>query len=72
MRGMTIEEIKKAILALPDQEVDPLFEWLQNHYNGIIWDREMEADIERLGLERWIEALTKDSDHGTDEIKESL
>ena len=69
---MTIEEIKTTILALPDSEVGPLFEWLQDHSNGKIWDREMEADIDRLGLERWIEALTKDSDQGADEIKEAL
>jgi hypothetical protein len=49
---MEIDEIKAAIKALPDEEIEPLLAWLREYYDGDVWDRLMEADIERLGVER--------------------
>ena len=50
---MTLKAIKKGILALPDKEIKPLVEWLRNYYDGPVWDRQMDADIERLGPDEW-------------------
>ena len=44
-----IADIKRAIKALPDAKVEPLLNWLRNHYDGDVWDRQMAADVERLG-----------------------
>ena len=49
--GMEIDEIKKAILALPDAEIEPLFKWLQEYYDGPVWDRQLNADFAQLGHE---------------------
>lgn len=50
---MKLKEIKKGILALPDKQIKPLVEWLRNYYDGPVWDRQMDADIERLGPDEW-------------------
>ena len=39
--NMTIEEIKEAILALPDSEIEPLYKWLGDYYDGEVWDRQI-------------------------------
>lgn len=54
---MQVEEIKKAIPALPDNEIGPLHNWLQDYYDGEVWDRQIAADIEELGEEKFIQAL---------------
>ena len=55
--NMTIEEIKEAILALPDSEIEPLYKWLGDYYDGEVWDRQMAADIQRMGADAWAAAL---------------
>jgi len=50
---MHVDEIKQAIRSLPDDEIGPLLEWLQSYYDGEVWDRQIVADIERLGIEKW-------------------
>ena len=50
---MKLQAIKQGILALPDKEIKPLVEWLRNYYDGPVWDRQMDADIERLGADEW-------------------
>lgn len=50
---MKLKAIKKGILALPDKQIKPLVEWLANYYDGPVWDRQMDADIERLGADEW-------------------
>ena len=57
---MTLKAIKKGILALPDKEIKPLVEWLRNYYDGPVWDRQMDADIERLGADEWERRLGGD------------
>ena len=52
-------QIKAQILQLPDEEIKPLLEWLTNYYDGEVWDRQMAADIERLGEEEWIRRLSQ-------------
>jgi hypothetical protein len=54
---MEIEEIKAAIKGLPDKEIKPLLTWLREYYDGDVWDREIVADIEEFGPERWEAAL---------------
>ena len=54
---MQVEEIKKAILALPDKEIGPLNNWLQDYYDGEVWDRQIKADIEALGEEKFVQVL---------------
>ncbi|MES2466362.1 MAG: hypothetical protein V4675_03585 [Verrucomicrobiota bacterium] len=53
------DQIKAQILQLPDEEIKPLLEWLTNYYDGEVWDRQMAADIERLGEEEWIRRLSQ-------------
>ena len=51
------EHIKSQITALPDTETQPLLEWLRAYYDGPVWDRQIGADIERLGADEWRERL---------------
>lgn len=62
---MKMKEIKKGILALPDKEIKPLVEWLRNYYDGPVWNREMEADVYRLGADEWERRLTDGMDIST-------
>ena len=55
--GMQIEEIKTAILALPDKEIGPLHNWLQDYYDGEVWDRQIENDFKELGAEKFVQVL---------------
>jgi hypothetical protein len=48
---MEIEEIKQAILALPDAQIEPLVKWLREYYDGPVWDRQMQADFAEFGAE---------------------
>jgi DNA-directed RNA polymerase specialized sigma subunit len=48
---MEIEEIKQAILALPDAQIEPLFKWLQEYYDGPVWSRQLQADFAEFGAE---------------------
>ena len=58
-------QIKAQIFQLPDREIKPLLQWLTNYYDGDVWDRQMVADIERLGAEEWIRRLSQPAeDHG--------
>ena len=60
------ENIKSQIAALPDSEIQPLLEWLRAYYDGPVWDRQIEEDIEGLGFEEWQERLGTeftDADH---------
>ena len=50
---MQVDEIKEAIRSLDDGEIGPLLKWLQSYYDGEVWDRQIVADIERLGVEQW-------------------
>ena len=59
---MKLKAIKKGILALPDKEIKPLVEWLGNYYDGPVWNRQMDADIERLGADEWERRLTDGMD----------
>ena len=52
-------QIKTLIQRLPDEEIGPLVEWLNTYYDGEVWDRQMAADIERLGEEEWIRRLSQ-------------
>ena len=51
-------QIKAQILQLPDAEIGPLAEWLNHYYDGDVWDRQMEADIDRLGPDEWERRLS--------------
>ncbi len=62
---MKLKAIKKGILALPDKEIKPLVEWLRNYYDGPVWNREMEADVYRLGADEWERRLTDGMDIST-------
>jgi len=53
------DQIKALILQLPDEEIKPLLDWLTSYYDGEVWDRQMAADIERLGEEEWIRRLSQ-------------
>ena len=53
------DQIKAQILQLPDDEIKPLLQWLTSYYDGDVWDRQMAADIERLGEEEWIRRLSQ-------------
>jgi hypothetical protein len=55
---MQVDEIKAAIRSLDDGEIGPLSEWLQDYLNHEVWPRQMARDIERMGLEQWVAALT--------------
>ena len=48
-----IDQIKEQILQLPDAVVGELTEWLNSYYDGEVWDRQMEADIEQMGGDEW-------------------
>jgi hypothetical protein len=54
---MGVEDIKLAIRSLDDDEIGPLSEWLEDYVNHEVWPRQMVADIERLGVDRWEAAL---------------
>jgi hypothetical protein len=54
---MGVEDIKLAIRSLDDGEIGPLSEWLEDYVNHEVWDRQIVADIERLGVDRWKAAL---------------
>ncbi|MBX3739378.1 MAG: hypothetical protein KF712_00195 [Akkermansiaceae bacterium] len=54
------ENIKSQITALPDSEIQPLLEWLRSYYDGPVWDRQIDEDIERLGIEEWQERLGRE------------
>jgi len=41
---MTVEEIKKAITALPPDELHELRDWYEQ-FDAQLWDREIEADV---------------------------
>lgn len=62
---MKLKEIKKGILALPDKQIKPLVEWLRNYYDGPVWDRQMDADVKRLGADEWERRLTDGTDIST-------
>ena len=62
---MKLKTIKQGILALPDKEIKPLVEWLRNYYDGPVWDRQMDADIGRLGADEWERRLTDGTDIST-------
>jgi len=55
---MTIDELKNEIRALPDKEIGPLLEWLRRYYDEDLWDRQIAADIERLGEEEFVRRLS--------------
>lgn len=60
------ENIRSQITALPDDEIQPLLEWLRAYYDGPVWDRQIEADIERVGIDEWRERIGtefSDADH---------
>ena len=48
-QAANISEIKRAIKALPDSNLEPLLKWLRKHYDGPVWDRQMKSDAKRLG-----------------------
>lgn len=48
---MEIQEIKQAILALPDAEIEPLVKWLREYYDGQVWDRQLQNDFAEFGEE---------------------
>lgn len=62
---MKLKAIKKGILALPDKEIKPLVEWLRNYYDGPVWNREMEADVYRLGADEWERRLGGDMEESS-------
>ena len=68
---MDIAEIKAAIKTLPDAEIKPLLDWLRDYYDGDVWDRQIEADIEMLGPERW-EAALRQGMAGADERHQAV
>ena len=55
---MTIDNLKTEIRALPDKEIGPLAEWLRHYYDSEVWDRQIAADIERLGEEEVVRRLS--------------
>ncbi len=55
-------QIKAQILQLPDEEIGPLANWLNGYYNGEVWDRQMVADVERLGEEEFIRRLSREDE----------
>jgi len=55
--AMQIEEIKAVILALPNKEIGPLHNWLQDYYDGEVWDRQIENDFKELGAETLVQVL---------------
>jgi hypothetical protein len=58
--------IKSRITALPDSEIQPLLEWLRAYYDGPVWDRQIDEDVGRLGIDEWRERLgteSTDADH---------
>jgi len=54
---MTLDDIKTEITKLPDAEIRPLLEWLSDYYDGPVWDRQIEADVARLGPEEFCGAF---------------
>lgn len=68
---MNIEEIKAEILKLPDSEIGPLSNWLREYYDGDVWDRQIVADIERLGEEEFRRRLTEDQEQTTSEPRKA-
>ena len=57
-----ITQIKEQILQLPDALVGELAAWLNSYYDGEVWDRQMAADLERLGDEEWERRLVAASE----------
>ncbi len=57
---MKTDDIERAIQALPDEEIKPLLDWLRDYYDGPVWERQIEADIERLGPDRFMAILQGD------------
>ena len=55
--AMQIEEIKAVILALPNKEIGPLHNWLQDYYDGEVWDRQIENNFKELGAEKFVPVL---------------
>ena len=56
---MKLATIKKHIKTLPDAQINPLVEWLTQYRDCEVWPREMTADIQLLGIDKWKEALTQ-------------
>ncbi|MEI8292003.1 MAG: hypothetical protein WCH99_21235, partial [Verrucomicrobiota bacterium] len=48
-KALTLADIKRAIKALPDSNLEPLVKWLRKHYDGPVWNRQMKSAAERLG-----------------------
>ena len=72
MDNMTIDEIKAHIRSLPDDAIGGLVEWLKEYYDGEVWDRQMEADIQRLSPEAWLEAVMAIPDQESERRKAAL
>ena len=54
-----ITQVKDQIQQLPDAVIGELVEWLNSYYDGEVWDRQMAADIERMGDEEWERRLVE-------------
>ncbi len=69
---MKTDDIERAIQALPDEEIKPLLDWLRDYYDGPVWERQIEADIERLGPDRFMAILQADMEQKGERHKAAL
>ncbi len=69
---MKTDDIERAIQALPDEEIKPLLDWLRDYYDGPVWERQIEADIERLGPDRFMAILKADMEQKGERHKAAL
>src|SRR5437867_327955 len=69
---MNVEEIKTHIQTLPDDTIEGLLKWLKEYYDGEVWDRQMEADLERLGEDEFGRALAKGMEQADERKKAAL
>jgi hypothetical protein len=51
---MTLDDIKTEIISLPDSEIRPLLEWMRGYFDGPVWDRQIDSDVERLGPKEFL------------------
>ncbi|MDB6175057.1 MAG: hypothetical protein JWL59_4368 [Chthoniobacteraceae bacterium] len=69
---MNAQEIKAQIRLLPDDDVGPLLEWLKDYYDGEVWDRQIDADVQRLGPEEFTKRLQQEMEDASEPRQAAL
>lgn len=60
---MSVQEIEKAIIELPNEEVSKLMSWLTEHH-AQLWDKQIEDDLDAGRLDALLAEVDKEYEAG--------